>query len=157
MEQLPKAVPWMIWFGCFPFSQSLFYRPSLFYVSFQHAYHNVPARHRNMPYRVFLRLVQERLQATYDDNAYPYESADELYDDIALIADSLEANKGQYAGLFATKRLLRRIETFGFHFMTLDVRQDAMVLRQVVGELLDLDNWLDMPATGPYCECNTSL
>lgn len=114
---------------------------------FQHAHHSVPARHREMPYRVFLRLVQERLQATYDDAAYPYESADQLYDDIALVSKSLAANKGQHAGLFAVKRLLRRIETFGFHFMTLDVRQDALVLRKVVGELIGEDDWLDMDAS----------
>mgnify|MGYP001342355385 CR=1 FL=1 len=113
-------------------------------IPFQHAYHNVPARHRDMPYRVFLRLVQERLQATYDDDAYPYESASELYADIALIADSLETNKGQNAGLFSVKRLLRRIETFGFHFMTLDIRQEAKILREVVGELLGIDNWMDV-------------
>lgn len=114
---------------------------------FQHAHHSVPARHREMPYRVFLRLVQERLQATYDDAAYPYESANQLYDDIALVSKSLAANKGQHAGLFAVTRLLRRIETFGFHFMTLDVRQDALVLRKVVGELIGEDGWLDMDAS----------
>jgi len=114
---------------------------------FQHAHHSVPARHREMPYRVFLRLVQERLQATYDDSAYPYESANQLYDDIALVSKSLAANKGQHAGLFAVTRLLRRIETFGFHFMTLDVRQDALVLRKVVGELIGEDDWLDMDAS----------
>jgi phosphoenolpyruvate carboxylase len=114
------------------------YRPM-----FQHAYHAVPARHREMPYRVYLRLVQERLQATYDDDAYPYESARQLIDDIQILSDSLAANKGQYAGLFAVRRLLRRIRTFGFHFLTLDVRQDAMVLRQVIGELLGEDDWLE--------------
>ncbi|MDG2376778.1 MAG: phosphoenolpyruvate carboxylase [Woeseiaceae bacterium] len=114
---------------------------------FQHAYHSLPARHREMPYRVFLRLVQERLQATYDDDAYPYESADQLYDDIALVSKSLASNKGQHAGLFAVSRLLRRIETFGFHFMTLDVRQDALVLRKVVGELIGEDDWLEMDAS----------
>ena len=103
---------------------------------FQNAYHAVPARHREMPYRVFLRLVQARLQATYDDVAYPYEHAGQLRADIQLIAQSLEANKGEHAGLFAVNRLLRRIDTFGIHLMTLDVRQDALVHRQVVGELL---------------------
>jgi phosphoenolpyruvate carboxylase len=109
---------------------------------FQNAYHAVPKRHREMPYRVFLRLVQERLQATYDDVAYPYEEADQFRADIELIAKSLEQNKGEHAGLFAVNRLLRRIDTFGFHFMTLDVRQDALVHRQVVGELLGHEDWL---------------
>jgi phosphoenolpyruvate carboxylase len=111
---------------------------------FQNAHHAVPARHRDMPYRVYLRLVQERLQATYDDDAYPYEKANQLHADIALLAESLAENNGEHAGLFSVRRLLRRIETFGFHFMTLDVRQDAMVLRKVIGELLGVDDWLDL-------------
>lgn len=109
---------------------------------FQQAYHSVPARHRDMPYRVYLRLVQQRLQATFDDEAYPYETADQLKEDIELIARSLEANRGQHAGLFAVKRLLRRIDTFGFHLVTLDVRQDALVHREVIGECLGDDEWL---------------
>ncbi len=113
---------------------------------FPNAYHSVPARHRDMPYRVLLRLIQARLQATYDDDAYPYESAPQLEADVRLIADSLLANKGEHAGLFAVKRLLRRVGTFGFHLATLDVRQDAMVHRQVIGECLGEDDWLDWTA-----------
>ena len=108
---------------------------------FPNAYHNVPARHRNMPYRVLLRLIQQRLQSTYDDDVYPYEKVGQFRADIQLIADSLEANKGAHAGLFAVKRLLRRVDTFGFHLVTLDVRQDAEVHRQVVGECLGEDDW----------------
>lgn len=110
---------------------------------FPNAYRAVPARHRDMPYRVFLRLIQQRLQATYDDDAFPYESPNQFLDDIRMIAASLESNKGEHAGLFAVRRLIRRISTFGFHLVTLDVRQDAMVHRQVVGECLGEDDWLD--------------
>jgi len=113
---------------------------------FQNAYHAVPVRHRDMPYRVLLRLVQQRLQATYDDDAYPYESAAQFRADIQVIADSLKENKGEHAGLFAVRRLLRRVDTFGFHLVTLDVRQDAMVHRQVVGECLGEDDWLEWSA-----------
>jgi phosphoenolpyruvate carboxylase len=87
-----------------------------------------------MPYRIFLRLVQARLQATFDDDAFPYESPQEFIDDIELIADSLRANKGRNAGLFAVRRLIRRVQTFGFHMATLDVRQNALVHRRVIGE-----------------------
>ena len=45
---------------------------------FPNAYHAVPARHRDMPYRVFLRLVQQRLQTTYDDDVFPYEKVAQL-------------------------------------------------------------------------------
>ena len=113
---------------------------------FPNAYHAVPARHRDMPYRVLLRLIQQRLQATYDDEAYPYETAAQFRGDIETIANSLAINKGEHAGLFAVRRLLRRIGTFGFHLATLDVRQDAMVHRQVIGELLGEDDWLEQSA-----------
>ncbi|MGB5352769.1 MAG: phosphoenolpyruvate carboxylase, partial [Woeseia sp.] len=110
---------------------------------YQNAYHSVPLRHRDMPYRVLLRLVQQRLQATYDDAAYPYENARQFRSDIKLIADSLAENNGEHAGLFAVKRLMRRIDTFGFHLVTLDVRQDAMLHREVIGECLGIADWLE--------------
>lgn len=113
---------------------------------FPNAYHAVPLRHRDMPYRVFLRLVQQRLQATYDDDAYPYESAKQFRADIKMLADSLAENNGQSAGLFIVRRLLRRIDTFGFHLVTLDIRQDALMHRQVIGECLGIDDWLEWSA-----------
>ena len=113
---------------------------------YKNAYHAVPKRHRDMPYRVLLRLIQQRLQATYDDDANPYENAAQFEADIRLVERSLAQNKGEHAGLFAVRRLLRRIATFGFHFMTLDVRQDALVHREVVGECLGEDGWLEKSA-----------
>jgi len=111
---------------------------------FPHAYHEVPARHRDMPYRLFLRLVQQRLQSTYDDDVFPYETVEEFAADIELVATSLRANNGEHAGVFVVKRLLRRIATFGFHMVTLDIRQDAEVHRRVIGECLGEDDWEDM-------------
>lgn len=113
-----------------------------FYAShFPKAAHAVPSRHRKMPYRVFLRLVAARLSSTYNDDAFPYESPDEFSADIELIADSLRANHGQHAGLFAINRLLRRVQTFGFHMATLDVRQRSDVHMRVVAEGLDEPVW----------------
>jgi len=128
------------------FSDALLARIEEYRGVFPNAYHAVPARHRDMPYRVFLRLVQQRLQSTFDDDVYPYEKVGQFRRDIVLIADSLTANKGENAGLFSVRRLLRRIETFGFHLVTLDIRQDAEVHRQVIGECLGEDNWLDWSA-----------
>jgi phosphoenolpyruvate carboxylase len=110
-----------------------------------------------MPYRVFLRLIEERLQATYDDDVYPYEKANQFEADICLIENSLIANKGEHAGLFAVRRLLRRIRTFGFHLVTLDVRQDALVHRQVVGECLGEADWLDWSPQDRLTRIETAL
>jgi len=65
-----------------------------------------PARHDRMPYRVFLAQIGERLRSGYEGRASGYESAQQLRDDIALIATSLRANKGVNAGLFYVERLL---------------------------------------------------
>jgi len=109
---------------------------------FPEAAASLPSRHRQMPYRAYLRLVAARLKATYEDHAYPYESPNELVADLELLADSLRANKGRNAGLFAVRRLLRRVRTFGFYLATVDIRQNALVHRRVIGEALQERNWL---------------
>jgi phosphoenolpyruvate carboxylase len=124
-------------------SEELERRTQLYAGHFQEVSSFLPARHRRMPYRAFLRLVGARLQSTYRDAAFPYESAEEFVADLELIADSLRANKGRHAGLFAVTRLLRRVRTFGFHMATLDIRQNALVHRRVIGEALREPRWLD--------------
>ena len=125
-------------------SEALERQSRLYAGHFPEVANTVPVRHRQMPYRCFLRLVGARLQATYDDAAFPYESPEEFIADVEIIADSLRANKGRNAGLFAVQRLLRRAQTFGFHVATLDVRQNALVHRRVIGEALQEDSWLEL-------------
>jgi phosphoenolpyruvate carboxylase len=105
-----------------------------------------PARHDRMQYRVFLAQIGERLRLTYDGRANGYEKAQQFRDDIRLIAASLQANKGTNAGLYYVRRLLRRIDTFGFHLVTLDVRQHASVLHQVIARGYDDPKWLERPS-----------
>ena len=102
---------------------------------------SIPQRYRNMPYRVLLRLMAERLQATYDDGAFPYESARQFIADLELIGNSLASRKGVNAGLASVRKLIRQAKTFGFHFVALDVRQDAKDLRRAVGFCLNIDDW----------------
>jgi phosphoenolpyruvate carboxylase len=131
-------------------SKELRERIEFYAAHFPKAWHTVPSRHRRMPYRVLLQLIAARLGATYDDAAFPYESPDELIEDLELIGSSLRAHRGQHAGLFALNRLLRRAETFGFHMATLDIRQHARVHSRVVAEGLvepDWDNFTSARAT----------
>jgi phosphoenolpyruvate carboxylase len=101
-----------------------------------------PARHDRMPYRVFLGQLMERLRATYEGRANHYESVNDFLSDLNLIADSLRANKGEHAGLFQVKRLIRRVRTFGFHLATLDIRQNASAHRAVIGQGFNDDEWI---------------
>jgi phosphoenolpyruvate carboxylase len=104
-------------------------------------------RHANMPYRVLLTLMQARLQATEIDAASAYANADEFEADVGLLAKSLAAHKGVNAGLFAVRRLLWRIRSFGFHLARLDVRQDARVHDDVLAVLLGAPDWPQRSAT----------
>jgi phosphoenolpyruvate carboxylase len=101
-----------------------------------------PARHDRMPYRVFFAQIGERLRHTYEGRANGYQNLRQFRADVRLVATSLQANKGTNAGLFYVQRLLRRIDTFGFHLATLDVRQHASVLHDVVSRGLDDPDWL---------------
>jgi len=113
---------------------------------FPHRAAEVRPRHRDMPYRVLLQLIDARLRATGADRPEGYVSARELAADLDLIAASLERHRGERAGLFWVKRLARRVGVFGFHLATLDVRQDALVHREAVGRLLDDPEWVDRGA-----------
>jgi phosphoenolpyruvate carboxylase len=100
-----------------------------------------PMRHDRMPYRVFLGQIGERLRLTYDGRPNGYEGPKQFLKDIKLIAASLKANRGFHAGFHNVQRFVRRIETFGFHLATLDLRQHAQIHHQVIGQGLDDPEW----------------
>ena len=101
----------------------------------------LPERYLDMPYRCLLIFVAARLRATLSDAAEGYRSSADFGADIQLVSQSLAANKGKNAGQFGVERLLCRIKTFGFHLATLDIRQDAVLHRRVMGELLGEEHW----------------
>jgi phosphoenolpyruvate carboxylase len=105
-----------------------------------------PARHDRMPYRVFLAQIGERLRYSYDGRPNGYNNVQQLRADVVLIAESLRANKGMNAGWFYIQRFLRRIDTFGFHVATLDVRQHTSVHHQVLAKGLNDPEWLKRTA-----------
>ena len=100
-----------------------------------------PASHDRMPYRVLLGLIAERLRATYEGRSGQYDRVEQLDEDLQLIADSLVANMGRHAGHFYVRRMQRRVRTFGFHLVTLDVRQNAQLHREVLGAALGDPEW----------------
>ena len=105
---------------------------------FQERLTQLPERYHSMPYRLFLSSMDERLEQTEAGSEGAYSKPEEFLDDLGLIAESLAQHKGVNAGLFVVRRLIRRAQTFGFHLATLDVRQDALVHRRVVGKLLNV-------------------
>lgn len=99
------------------------------------------ARHEDMPYRQFLKLVGERLGETERGQEGGYADATSFIEDIGIVVRSLAENRGVHAGWFAARRLLRRAETFGFHLATLDLRQDSAVHDAALAALLEDFDW----------------
>jgi phosphoenolpyruvate carboxylase len=110
---------------------------------------DVNAARRDEPYRRAITGIYARLAASYERIAghvaprpasvagAPYDSAEQLRADLVAIAHSLAGAGG---GLLATGgalgRLIRLVETCGFHLATLDLRQNADVHARVVADLL---------------------
>ena len=101
----------------------------------------IPTRYHDMPYRVLFRLIAARLIATRREAADGYQRHTELEQDLGMVIASLRGHRGEHAGLFGVARLLRRVETFGFHLATIDTRQHSQVHRAVLATLLGDRAW----------------
>ncbi|GAB2651171.1 phosphoenolpyruvate carboxylase [Arenimonas aestuarii] len=103
----------------------------------------IKARHADLPYRRFLTLVAARLQATANDHDIGYASPDDLLADLRLVEASLRQHRGDHAGGFAVRRLLRRVQAFGFHLATLDLRQESSQHDIALAAVLDDESFPD--------------
>jgi phosphoenolpyruvate carboxylase len=104
---------------------------------------------RDEPYRRALVGIYARVAATYGVIAeqpparppvvagVPYASARDLRSDLAALAHSLAGHGGPLlATSGALGRLIRLVETCGFHLATVDLRQNSDVHARVAAELL---------------------
>jgi len=107
-----------------------------------------PAR-ADEPYRRAITGIYGRLAATYADltghaparaasvAAKRYIDAAELRADLERLGTSLRSDSKLGSNIGGTlTRLIRAVDTFGFHLATLDLRQNADVHERVVAELL---------------------
>jgi phosphoenolpyruvate carboxylase len=88
-------------------------------------------------YRRFLSYIFHKLQQSRKAGGAPaaYRNAGEFENDLLLVRDSLQSNRGErLAGTYVSS-LLRKVRTFGFHLHTLDIRQHARVHAQAIKEL----------------------
>jgi phosphoenolpyruvate carboxylase len=103
------------------------------------------------PFRRALSGVYARLSATYSALAgrepprpariagEPYADPSAFRADLVAISEALDqGGEGMLAGGGPLSRLIRAVETFGFHLATLDLRQNADVHERVVAELLSV-------------------
>jgi phosphoenolpyruvate carboxylase len=87
------------------------------------------------PLRTKLGFIERRLINMLDvrGGQAGYESPAQLRADLELIAESLGSRHVAHGSL---QRLLRQVDSFGFHLAGLDLRQNATVIDAAVGALL---------------------
>jgi len=109
---------------------------------------NAPSR-ADEPYRRALSGIYARLAATHEKligkapprpsslTGEPYGDPAELRHDLVSVAHALTRDgNGPLSTGGALGRLIRAVETFGFHLATLDMRQNSAVHERVIAELL---------------------
>jgi phosphoenolpyruvate carboxylase len=103
---------------------------------------DIPGRYVDMPYRAFLWFVWARLGGRPEVEADAYRGPVELLEDLRILRRSLEGHGG--TGLRSVSDLACRVDTFGFHLVTLDIRQDSAVHREALAEALSVPDFDDM-------------
>ncbi|MGE3547753.1 MAG: phosphoenolpyruvate carboxylase, partial [Kofleriaceae bacterium] len=87
------------------------------------------------PWREKLWYVQARLRATLEQRDDSYATAAEYRDDLAVLERSLLAADLAQIADQELRDALRRVDVFGFHLASLDIRQHSAVHDRVVDEL----------------------
>ncbi len=94
-------------------------------------------------------IVNARLNGkAVDDNPQAYANADEFIRDLHLIYDSLLGHGNHSVANGRLKDLMRLAETFGFHLLKLDIRQESTRHGDAVAEILDqagVADYLSLP------------
>lgn len=103
---------------------------------------DIPGRYTDMPYRAFLWFVWARLGGRPGVDADAYRGPVELVEDLGILQRSLDSHGG--TGLRSVSDLVCRVDTFGFHLATLDIRQDSAVHREALAEALSAPDFDDM-------------
>jgi phosphoenolpyruvate carboxylase len=90
----------------------------------------------NEPWREKLWYMQARLRGALDHAEHGYPEAARYRTDLAVLDRSLRAAGFADVAEQDLRDMLRRVDVFGFHLASLDVRQHSNVHDRVVGELL---------------------
>ncbi|MDP1523664.1 MAG: phosphoenolpyruvate carboxylase [Methylotenera sp.] len=104
------------------------------------------------PYRLAITSIIARLSLSFQqltgneaslhidnhltESLLPYSGPEELLSDLNIIANSLIKNHGELLVYPRLGKLIKAVETFGFHLATIDLRQSSDVHEAVLKELL---------------------
>ncbi len=94
-------------------------------------------------YRSKLLLMSLRLQNTLEFKTNGYKHPAEFLDDLYMIYESMTQNKGKSAADSKILPLIYKAKTFGFRFVSLDIRQNASLLSAAVKDIFSYSEVTD--------------
>lgn len=120
-----------------------------------HAFPHMRSLFADEPYRRKLAIIRYRIQrnlaavisqingepATHEEDRYPNASA--FLKELVVIRDSLIGHGDVAIASSALQDTIRLVETFGFHLMQLDVRQESTRHSEAVAEIFQISHDLD--------------
>ena len=96
---------------------------------------SIVKRAADQPHRMHMIAMADRLEATRERTPHGYPSAEAFIDDIALVQRSLDSGGARRLAYGELQHLRWQAETFGFHFASLEIRQDSGTHDAVIREL----------------------
>lgn len=109
-------------------------------------------------YRKFLRMIEFRLQKTLESIGSEnlihgaYISLEEFSEDLEMLKESMLTNKGRRIHEQYLQPWIDLVETFGFHFASLDIRQNSAIHRNCLEEVLRLQSGIDFDSEKQIAE-----
>lgn len=88
-------------------------------------------------YRAYLYQIYRKLLNTAEGKNTGYNASEELLKDVDVIKESLLKNDGDVIADNLIEPFYKKVEAFGFHFVKLDVRQNAKLIRAAVNEIFN--------------------
>ena len=88
-------------------------------------------------YRVKVYCIWQKLQNTLAGSGHRYEHAGEFLDDLQLMHDSLQEQRAESVARRFILPMIYKVRTFGFHLVSLDIRQNSELIGAAVADLFE--------------------
>ncbi len=88
-------------------------------------------------YRTKLMYIYTKLQNTFESKSLYYRNAEEFLADLQLLYESLIENRGELIAKQHILPMLYKAKSFKFHLLSIDIRQNASLLRRAINEIFE--------------------
>lgn len=110
-------------------------------------------RNEKEPYRIKITYMLEKIRNTFDnrkqEQAGKYRSAQEFKEDLLILDRSLRNHYADFVADMYVRKLVRQVDLFGFHLVTLDIRQHSKehekAMHEILGKMGLAGNYASLP------------